>query len=228
MYCKLEITGKIDVVTGLHIGGSKEFSAIGAVDSPVMRDTYSNQPFIPGSTLKGKLRYLLQEKYGEKAMNSRITHNDDDGKVRRLFGASNDRDGEGILKSRLYFSDAFVSNEEELKAMGIDQLTEIKFENTINRFTAVANPRQIERVIRGTCFDLEIIYNADEEADIKEDIGLLKEAFKLLAYDYLGGSGSRGYGRVRISNLDLHPVCGDIDNDLLADLQAIIGGSNEV
>lgn len=223
MYSKLEITGKIKVMTGLHIGGSKEFSAIGAVDSPVMRDTYSNMPFIPGSSLKGKLRFLLQEKYGKKVLDKNITHNDDDIRVKRLFGASNDKDNTKPIKARLYFSDSFISNEDELNKIGIEQVTEVKFENTINRFTAIANPRQIERIIRGTEFDMSVIYNADKEDEIEEDIKNLKEAFELLEYDYLGASGSRGYGRVKIENLKLNQVFGDLDSEKVGELKKIIG-----
>ena len=223
MYSKLEITGKIKIITGLHIGGSKEFSAIGAVDSPVMRDTYSNMPFIPGSSLKGKLRFLLQEKYGKKARDEKTNHNDDDIRVKRLFGSSNDKKDEKSFKSRLYFSDSYISNEEELNKMGIEQMTEVKFENTINRFTAIANPRQIERVIRGTEFDMSVIYNADKEDEIEEDIKNLKEAFELLEYDYLGGNGSRGYGRVKIENLELNQAFGDLENQDIEELKKIIG-----
>lgn len=223
MYSKLEITGKIKVMTGLHIGGSKEFSAIGAVDSPVMRDTYSNMPFIPGSSLKGKLRFLLQEKYGKKVLDKKITHNDDDIIVKRLFGGGNDKNNTEPIKARLYFSDSFISNEEELNKIGIEQVTEVKFENTINRFTAIANPRQIERIIRGTEFDMSVIYNADKEDEIEEDIKNLKEAFELLEYDYLGASGSRGYGRVKIENLKLNQVFGDLDSKKVGELKKIIG-----
>lgn len=223
MYSKLEITGKIKVMTGLHIGGSKEFSAIGAVDSPVMRDTYSNMPFIPGSSLKGKLRFLLQEKYGKKVIDKNITHNDDDIRVKRLFGASNDKNNTKPIKARLYFSDSFISNEDELNKIGIEQITEVKFENTINRFTAIANPRQIERIIRGTEFDLSVVYNADKEDEIEEDIKNLKEAFELLEYDYLGASGSRGYGRVKIENLKLNQVFGDLSDEKVGELKKIIG-----
>jgi CRISPR-associated protein Csm3 len=60
-YSKLLIKGEIEVVTGLHIGGSSSYSAIGAVDSPVVRDSVTGNPIIPGSSLKGKMRALLQK-----------------------------------------------------------------------------------------------------------------------------------------------------------------------
>lgn len=222
MYGKLEISGKIKIMTGMHIGGSKEFSAIGAVDSPVMRDTYTNMPFIPGSSLKGKMRYLLQERYGEKIVDVKTGHNDDDYRVLRLFGSSNDKSSEKSLKSRLYFSDSFVSNMDEIEKIGLRGVTEVKFENKINRFTAVAEPRQIERVIRGTEFDFSIIYNIEEENEIEEDFALIKEGFKLLEYDYLGGSGSRGYGRIKIIDLSLDPVVGE-NLDCSGGLKKVLG-----
>ena len=94
-----------------------------------------------------------------------------------------------------------LSNMDDLKSYNIGSSTEVKFENTINRVTAVANPRQIERVIRGAEFNFEILYNLENETEAKEDMQLLTEAIKMLEYDYLGGHGSRGYGRVKFADL---------------------------
>lgn len=207
---KFEITGTIEVLTGMHIGGSKEFSAIGAVDSPVMRDVKTNDPFIPGSSIKGKLRFLLQEKYGKKITK---THNDDVELVCKLFGSGSTKENDNPQMSRLYFSDAFLTNKDYFKSIGINEVTEVKFENSIDRYTAVANPRQIERVIRGSEFGLNIIYNGEKDEDVEEDLKHLKESFELLKYSALGGSGSRGYGRVKIKNLKINLVTGDIDGE---------------
>ena len=207
---KFEITGTIEVLTGMHIGGSKEFSAIGAVDSPVMRDVKTNDPFIPGSSIKGKLRFLLQEKYGKEIAK---THNDDVELVCKLFGSGSTKENTNPQMSRLYFSDAFLTNKDYFKSIGINEVTEVKFENYIERFTSIAVPRQIERVIRGSEFGLNIIYNGEKDEDIEEDLGYLKEAFELLKYSALGGSGSRGYGRVKIKDLKINLVTGDIDGE---------------
>lgn len=207
---KFEITGTIEVLTGMHIGGSKEFSAIGAVDSPVMRDVKTNDPFIPGSSIKGKLRFLLQEKYGKGITK---THNDDVELVCKLFGSGSTKENTNPQMSRLYFSDAFLTNKDYFKSIGINEVTEVKFENYIERFTSIAVPRQIERVIRGSEFGLNIIYNGEKDEDIEEDLGYLKEAFELLKYSALGGSGSRGYGRVKIKDLKINLVTGDIDGE---------------
>ena len=78
------ISGNIEVLTGMHIGGGNEFSAIGAIDSPVIKDPLSMRPIIPGSSLKGKIRTLLA-----RSMNSNpnAKHSDDDTKIKRLFGS---------------------------------------------------------------------------------------------------------------------------------------------
>lgn len=216
MFAKIEIKGKIILETGMHIGGSTQFSAIGAIDSPVIRDSFTDLPMIPGSSLKGKIRTLLAKKYNNGKL---VEPNKDDIKIRRLFGSS-----EGDIKSsRLIFSDSILSNAEELKQIGVSS-TEIKVENTINRITAIANPRQIERAVRGSEFDFSIIYNAEEESEIKEDLLILKEGLKFLEYDYLGGNGSRGYGRVKIDGLKMDVVVGEIDNKIKADCEKVFEG----
>lgn len=216
MFAKIEIRGKIEVVSGLHIGGSDAFSAIGAIDSPVVRDAYSDLPMIPGSSLKGKMRSLLAKRYPNGVEK---TANDDVEEILRLFGSSVKNK---IKKSRLIFSDATMENWKELKRMGVQSQTEAKFENTINRMTSEANPRQIERVVRGAVFPLSIVYNAEEEGEIVEDIQLLKEGMVLLSYDYLGGNGSRGYGRVQFTDLSADVVVGDLSADILAKCREII------
>lgn len=209
MYSKIEINGKINVVTGMHIGGSSQFSAIGSVDSPVIRDTKTNLPLLPGSSLKGKMRTLLAKKYNAKP----VARPDDDHEILlRLFGSA----AKGKVKrSRLLFSDMVLSNMTDLNAVGLHTATEVKFENNINRLTAVANPRQIERVIRGSVFDLKLIYEAESEDEMIEDFTVIKEGFKLLEYDYIGGSGSRGYGKVNITDIELEVVVGEVNSEKL-------------
>ncbi|MDY6328612.1 MAG: type III-A CRISPR-associated RAMP protein Csm3 [Lachnospiraceae bacterium] len=208
MYSKIEITGKIEVVTGMHIGGSEAFAAIGAIDSPIIKDTLTNKPIIPGSSLKGKLRTLLAREYNDKI----TEHENDDERILRLFGSAKNKKG-----SRILISDMQMSNEDELRERGLTSLTEVKYENTIKRTTGVANPRQIERAIRGTQFDLSIIYEVSDENinEIEEDIDNLILGMKLLQYDYLGGSGSRGYGKVKFNELYMETVIGEIDDDII-------------
>lgn len=214
MFGKIQITGKIEVMTGMHIGTSDGFAAIGAVDSPVIRDAQTKTPMLPGSTLKGKLRTLLAKQYNKEVF---TFHKDDAECIVNLFGSAA-KPGERAKNSRLIFSDMLMANYKELPNRG----TEVKFENTINRLTAMAMPRQIERVIRGAQFDLDIVYDVEPDADVIEDFKLLVEGFKLLQYDYLGGHGTRGYGKVRLENLCADAVAGDVDYDVVDECNRII------
>lgn len=201
-----EITGKVRLLSGLHIGGGNAFSAIGAVDSQVIRDQFTRLPIIPGSSLKGKLRTLLSQKIHGKS----VSLNDEENEISRLFGSVQS-------PSRLIFRDLLLSNFDELQDKGLQGSTEVKFENSINRITAVANPRQIERVVRGSEFDLEIIYQTNEVEDILEDLENLKTALRLIELNYLGGHGSRGSGRIEFIDLELSHLSGEgvleIDED---------------
>ena len=217
MLKKIQITGNILVETGLHIGGSNAFAAIGAVDAPVIKDSRTNLPIIPGSSLKGKMRSLLA-----KEMNTTVVSPDDDcDEIARLFGTA--KKGQ-VSPSRLLFSDMSLANEEELRKAGLQSLTEVKFENTINRATAVANPRQIERVIRGSVFKMDIIYNVDSknEDDIIPDMKTLAEGLKLLQYDYLGGNGSRGYGKIVFQDVKAKVVTGTVDEQIINQCNEIL------
>ena len=191
---KIKITTTLRVLTGMHIGGSDAFSPIGAVDKPVIDDPRTGRPIIPGSSLKGKLRSLL------------AAHLQGDKRA-----AEPNQDCEAIMRSRLQFSDAFVSNAEELEAVG---LREVKFENALDRISCQANPRQIERVISGAEFLAVITYNIPEnEEEIKEDMANLAAAMRLLQMDYLGGHGSRGSGRVSFKNIRLTQSGGSLKEE---------------
>ena len=206
---KIKISGTLKLLTGLHIGASSAFAAIGATDSPIIRDTYTGKPLIPGSSIKGKMRSLLAS-----ALNERVVkyHNEDDIKIRRLFG-----DSEEIKTGRLIFRDTILNNEDRLYEKGAQTLTEIKFENTIDRYNAQANPRQIERAIAGSTFAFELIYDVNDVDELEEDFDNIALGFSLLELDYLGGHGSRGYGRVEFNDMKVNVVFGDIaDNKLEA------------
>lgn len=216
MYAKLQITGIVEVKTGLHIGGNGAFAAIGAVDSPVIRDARTNLPMLPGSSLKGKMRSLLAKQYNTDGVKK---PDEDHYRLIRLFGSAKK---DAVKRSRVLISDMVMSNDTELREAGIQSMTEVKFENSINRATAVANPRQIERVIRGSRFDLDIIYEMEEEKELLEDIQVLADGFKLLHYDYLGGNGSRGYGKVMIYDLQADVVIGEVAEELIDQCNTIL------
>ena len=199
---KFIITGKIKVLTGLHIGTSGDFSAIGAVDNIVIRDTVTNKPIIPGSSLKGKMRYLLSRaKYNSTLTMPNIKKESDD--IKRLFGAS-----EPVVLSRMQFCDMLLREKDYGRDVEFDlPYTEIKYENTIDRGTGIANPRQQERVPAGSEFDFRLIYNIENtenmEEEVKCDFENILLMFELVEDDYLGGHGTRGYGRVKFEDLKL-------------------------
>ncbi|MFW5700395.1 MAG: type III-A CRISPR-associated RAMP protein Csm3 [Cyclobacteriaceae bacterium] len=191
---KIILAGKITLITGLHIGGAKSSMEIGGIDSPVIK-TSNNVPYIPGSSLKGKIRSLLAKKEGA------INFKSESDTLKTMFGYA---DGNKSIISRLIFRDALLdiehfNNDFERADLALD-FSEEKVENTIDRKTgtSIGGLRHIERVPAGAIFYLEIVvnlYDGDNEQEFKEYI---KGAFKLLEDDYLGGSGSRGYGKVKI------------------------------
>lgn len=225
MYAKIQITGKLELKTGMHIGGSSAFAAIGAVDAPVIKDIRTNVPMIPGSSLKGKLRTLLARAY-----NPDVRKPDDDVEcLARLFGSAKKGN---VRRSRVLVADMLLENEAELRAHGLQSMTEVKFENSINRATAVANPRQIERAVRGSRYELDIIYEIEEhtgekdkaevEEEVLADMKVLAEGFQLLQYDYLGGNGSRGYGKVVFQDLQADVVIGQMEKAVMDQCNKIL------
>lgn len=209
MYGKIRIQCKLVVLTGMHIGDSSAFSAIGAADSLTVRDPYTGLPIVPGSSLKGKLRTLLARSISGD-IRKMPPYDDDDERVRRLFGSA-----KPVQAARLQFADCFVSNADEMRRFGI---TEVKAENSINRGTSEAKPRFIERVSRGTEFDVKLVYDIADESQIEEDLALLAKGMKLLQMDYLGGHGTRGSGRVNLREFQISPFEADVDAEKLTSL----------
>ncbi|WP_051633031.1 type III-A CRISPR-associated RAMP protein Csm3 [Thermonema rossianum] len=197
------LRGKIEAVTGLHIGGSKDKLEIGGVDSPVVRDPRTRYPYLPGSSIKGKMRSLLEYFLGVVSEDGKVSSADE---VVRIFGKSAD-DGSETGPTRLVVRDAMPDKATVEMWENLDSellYTEYKSENTLNRLTSAANPRFIERVVAGSTFDLEMVFTVlrmnenDTVEKIKtEDLKRLCIALKLLESNYLGKSGSRGYGKVK-------------------------------
>lgn len=206
---KLFITANLKLITGMHIGANSDFAPIGAVDSPFIRDCLTHEPIIPGSSLKGKLRALLAKSRCKNLILNNI--DDDDDVISRLFGSAGKK---GACFSRLQFFDLFLTSEsvELFKNLDTDTyIGEIKWENTIARLTGSANPRQIERVPAGAEFAFKLVYNIEDEDQIDEDMKILAQGFQLLQMDYLGGHGSRGYGRVKFSKFKVKAINKKID-----------------
>lgn len=209
------INGKIICDTGLHIGESNETLEIGGIDNMVMRDKKTNLPYIPGSSLKGKLRHQL-ELFTKESVNYIITHarggkNKEYGPcncgeciVCKIFGFTNDNEGTFIGPTRIIVRDAFP-DEETIefwnKAEGVSRGAELKTENVIDRVRSTArHPRPTERIPKDSKFDFEIVFGIYCDED-KENFKEVFTAMKLLENNYLGGNGTRGYGKVHFEDL---------------------------
>lgn len=214
---KVQISGIIKAVTGLAIGGSGGALEIGGVDNPIIRNPLTNEPYIPGSSLKGKFRSLL-EKYLGKELNNivvkkpnliRIHKCENEGDyincpVCIIFGSS---EKEINKPSRLIVRDSFLIDGEEYSKKDLEEkgdlpFSELKTETVIDRITAQAMPRDLERVPAGAEFNLDLIFDLYNKKDV-EFLASLFKAMKLLEDDYLGGSGTRGSGQIKFADLKI-------------------------
>jgi CRISPR-associated protein Csm3 len=221
---KLIVEGEIACVTGLHIGAGKGSLEIGGADNPVVKDAFG-VPYIPGSSLRGRLRSLLEQTSGlavpselvylskRRGQEVRIHQSDrPDDEICILFGRNAGRldrvTGEAIetaaaTPARLTFYDAPLlvdSITPQMRENLDDELTEVKSENAVDRITSQANPRTLERVPAGARFSFRIVVDVLCAED-KPLLARVAEAMRLLEDDALGGGGSRGSGRIKFASL---------------------------
>ncbi len=228
---KIQLKGRIfvrfniEAVTGLHVGGSETGIEIGGVDKVVIRDPITNRPYIPGSSLKGKVRSLL-EKYRGLPLNRNIggtfIHTCEKAEryagcdVCQVFGVPGEMDF--ATPTRLVVRDVPLTEKSAriLTEQARTDLpyTEVKTEVSIDRVTSAANPRRMERVPAGAVFGpAELVYSvyegtdgnasiADPRKDVKR-FRTLVEGLQLLEDDYLGGLGSRGYGKIKLQDIEV-------------------------
>ena len=200
------VRGKIECLTGLHVGAGKDTAEIGGVDSPVVRDPHSRRPYIPGSSLKGKMRSMLEFATGKVTGGRVHTCNEARCEVCRPFGASA-AEARKCGPTRLLVRDAYPDKQtrDMWENLNTDLLyAEMKSENFLDRITSAANPRFIERVVKGSHFDLEMIYGV-YQIDGVNDLDYFAHvvtALRLLEDGSLGGNGSRGYGQIRLKMAD--------------------------
>lgn len=232
---KIKIRFKIEAKTGLSIGAGRETFEIGGLDNPVIK-TPDGVPYIPGSSLKGKIRSLIErkkfdlneireyyeikddkkkkekkeelERKGWKWVGNGFIHVCDkkDCEVCRTFGRP--AEVENSEPTRVYIRDSFLE-EKEFKEKFKDLFnsglyTETKWENVIDRLTSSANPRHFERVPAGAIFSGEFIFNVYDKEDEKL-FDLFLQGLALLEDDYLGSSGSRGYGKIKFFDFEVYP-----------------------
>ncbi len=204
----LTLAGQIELLSGLHIGGGDDTMKIGGIDNQVIKDINTKNPYIPGSSLKGKMRSLLEWNFGLVGISNGDpfspkflkdpVFNDEKKKenavnIIKIFGASGEDSGNfGI--TRISVSDGSLIEEGLITS-------EAKYENVIDRKSGTAkHPRQTERVPAGVKFNYNIklkILDGDDEQALKQ---IIEKGLELLENDYLGGNGSRGYGRVNFNN----------------------------
>ncbi len=213
---KIFIRGTITALTGLHIGGSSVGMSIGGSDKVVVRNPLTNEPYIPGSSIRGKMRSLLErargkeQKTGEGGFSyDEKTEKADAGKnpatdLGRLFGVSAAETTKE--PTRLIVRDAHLTRDSKDRlenAPNTDMpMTEVKTEVNIDRITSHANPRLFERVPAGAEFEFEFILTLLEGDDDNKFLNLVREGMELVQHDSLGGHGSRGYGQVRFTLME--------------------------
>ncbi|KWT94952.1 type III-A CRISPR-associated RAMP protein Csm3 [Candidatus Magnetominusculus xianensis] len=210
LQCYKVITGTLRCESGLHIGGSADQIEIGGVDSPIIKHQVNGEPYIPGSSLKGKMRSQLEKKEGKATDRGEPCGcGGKDCKICKIFGAhKNTRHNLGatrILVRDAYFSDKTRHEYQELiKEKGTSYI-EKKTENTVNRKTGTAeHPRSLERVPSGAEFDIEIVIQVyDTDGNGNDMVEFVKEGLRNVQKTYLGGFGSRGSGKVSFKDMKL-------------------------
>ncbi|MCB0165232.1 MAG: type III-A CRISPR-associated RAMP protein Csm3 [Anaerolineae bacterium] len=227
----------IKTLSGLHIGGSDEGISIGGVDKTVIRNSLTNEPYVPGSSLRGKIRSLM-EKYTGAEQNNRVgqatihtcteksayqTCN-----VCQIFGVPGEK--EFSTPTRLIVRDVNMQKEsvKKFRELRTDlPFTEVKTEVAIDRVTSAASPRQMERVPAGAIFGpAEMVYSLYDgtDCDSRQDLARFKEVItglQLLEDDYLGGLGSRGSGKVKLENIKVTVRSSDNYIDLKLEGKAV-------
>ncbi|MBU3696536.1 type III-A CRISPR-associated RAMP protein Csm3 [Dechloromonas sp.] len=212
------IEATLELLTGLRIGAGDAEMHIGGVDNTVIKHPLTQSPYIPGSSLKGKMRSLLEWRSGavQEGPCDKDTYKHASGTIQaevkrilQLFGTGGDaKDPEfsaEIGPSRLSFWDCSLNPIWEEQVRNNNQmLTEVKSENRINRISGVAeHPRNTERVPAGAKFDFRLSLKR-LAGDPEDLLQVVLQGMKLIEFDSLGGSGSRGYGKVKFNNLTIN------------------------
>ena len=219
-----KITGEIELLSGLHIGSGNTEMHIGGTDNPVIKNPITQEPYIPGSSLKGKMRSLLEWRAGVVGLTdggkggkplgfSDIARLEGDqivqGKtILKLFGGAPEGGNQDeklvteIGPTRLAFWDCALARDWVVAMRDKNLLlTETKMENTIDRIQGVAkDPRNTERVPASAVFDFQLTLKVHDDEDLLDTVLV---GLRLLELGGLGGSGSRGYGKLRFRKLAL-------------------------
>lgn len=205
-----QIKGTIRVVTGLHIGAGKESLEIGGLDQSIVKNPINAEPYIPGSSLKGKMRSLLEVSRFSRQREATRKHVFE-GKPCAcaspecpacvIFGTSAASKGDDLGPTRLIVRDASLTDTWHKKFQNNELPMEVKYENVIHRVKGTAeHPRPLERVPAGVEFDFNLSFKVFEN-DQEELIQEVFRGLRLIELDALGGNSSRGCGQVVFENL---------------------------
>lgn len=199
----VKATAKIELLTGTHIGGSESKLEIGGIDKPVIRNPITNLPYIPGSSLKGRFRMALELKYGDVYKENEPSQDQNsESHVCKLFGNGSAQNT--VEPTRLIFRDANLSEGFEEYILG-EEKTEIKMDRK-KMSAAKTGPRTQERIPAGAKFDFEVMIRIFENDNEEVFIKRLQEAMKIVELEFLGGSGSRGYGQVKFDDFKTEKI----------------------
>jgi CRISPR-associated protein Csm3 len=206
-----EIKGTIRVLTGLHIGAGKESLEIGGLDQPIIKHPITSEPYIPGSSIKGKMRSLLEVSRFAGQRDETRKHVLEDGAPCAcaspecpacvIFGTSAANKGDDLGPTRLIVRDAHLSQQWQEKFQKNELTMEVKYENIIHRIKGTAeHPRPLERVPSGVEFSFNLSFKVFEN-DPEDLIEEVYRGLRLIELDALGGNSSRGCGQVVFENL---------------------------
>ncbi|MCF0171264.1 MAG: type III-A CRISPR-associated RAMP protein Csm3 [Bacteroidaceae bacterium] len=211
------IEGTFELMTGTRIGGNSDIIEIGGNDSPIVRNPLTKELYIPGSSIKGKMRMLIEWLEGKIDESGKVhSCSEKECPVCRVFGRGAKTSGEAAIgTTRISVKDAFLtekSKKELLKLrdrIGVD--TEWKYENNINRLTSEATPRNSERIPAGVSFDFTISYKVfdfNDNGQIDEELfeNVVIKALKVLSLEGIGGGVSRGNGQIKFTKLDVDGI----------------------
>jgi len=203
----IKCSSKIELLTGMHIGGSKDEVKIGGIDNPVIRNPITNMPYIPGSSLKGRFRMALELKYndmtreGTKGVGPSQDKNNQS-LVVKLFGSGSASTND--QPTRLIFRDANLSKGYEEYTQGEEKI-EVKMDRA--KLSGFQGGNRIqERISAGAKFDFEVMIRIFENDDEDKFKARLEEAKKIVELEFLGGSGSRGYGQVKFEDVKFEKI----------------------
>jgi len=202
------VTGEIELISGTRIGGSDDVLQIGGTDLTCIRDPASGKPYIPGSSLKGRMRAELERELGKITGNEPCGCAQRDCPVCRVFGPHKNTRHE-LGPTRIIVRDAFLTEGGQI---------ELKTESTNKRMTGGAeHPRTLERVVPGSKFAFEVavqVFDIDRDFEYTDPDGkpvhdadgilnVVYHGIDLLEQAGIGAGVGKGYGKIRIKLNDL-------------------------